>query len=154
MHIQITCFKVVLLISTMVSNKYATCTHDLGTSELVWVKVCLVIRFWFIVNTYNRELTYVNVYFKKYHITLLFCAAFPVDMFMKIWCFFYSTQLLLFIFLSVLNFSFCWGLFFSFFFLLIMYECFVTITCTCKKWNKDSYKQQQQKKIRISVVFF
>ena len=46
---------------------------------------------------------------------------------------------IVFFFLSVLNCSFCWGHFFSFFFLLIVYECFVTITCTCKKWNKDSY---------------
>ena len=31
-------------------------------------------------------------------------------------------------------------------FLLILYECFVTITCTCKNGKKDSYKK------KVSVI--
>ena len=48
--------------------------------------------------------------------------------------------------------------FLSHFFLLILYECFVTITCTCKKWNKDSYKKvhfawkQREPVVRFELV--
>ena len=77
------------------------------------------------------------------------CVACPVDIFIKVWCNFLLHSTIVFIFLSVLNFSFCLGLFFSFFFLLIVYECFVTITCACKNEIKIVTKKKKNNNTHV-----